>query len=211
MPIVIDRRGFLKQTASAAALWAFSKPLSRRRRIPRRAALRHPHRGRSERYFSWFFPHANLRKAVDQVSAGQFEMLLVNGDMARLLGKPEDYQAFNSFIDPSGRENAAGRHARQSRRAQKCPRRAHQTGRRNRTRPAKTCLHNRRRRHALHPAGFSACDQCHSRPTGTIAAHLAERISGSANCQTYCRLCSPQSGPRQRQRACRCEVACSKF
>jgi 3',5'-cyclic AMP phosphodiesterase CpdA len=100
MPIVIDRRGFLKQTASAAALWAFSKPL-RADTAFRVALLSDTHIAADPKdTFRGFFPHANLRKAVDQVSAGQFEMLLVNGDMARQLGKPEDYQAFNSFIDP---------------------------------------------------------------------------------------------------------------
>jgi 3',5'-cyclic-AMP phosphodiesterase len=100
MPIVIDRRGFLKQTAAAAALWAFSKPL-RADAAFRVALLSDTHIAADPKdAFRGFFPHANLRKAVDQVSAGQFEMLLVNGDMARLLGKPEDYLAFNSFIDP---------------------------------------------------------------------------------------------------------------
>jgi len=99
MPIVVDRRGFLKQTA-AAALWAFSKPL--RADAPFRVALlSDTHIAADPKdTFRGFFPHANLRKAVDQVSAGQFQLLLVNGDMARLLGKPEDYKAFNSFIDP---------------------------------------------------------------------------------------------------------------
>ncbi|HMJ62602.1 MAG TPA: twin-arginine translocation signal domain-containing protein, partial [Bryobacteraceae bacterium] len=100
MPIVIDRRGFLKQTAAAAALWAFSKPL-RADAAFRVALLSDTHIAADAKdTFRGFFPHANLRKAVDQVAAGQFEMLLVNGDMARLLGKPEDYLAFNSFIDP---------------------------------------------------------------------------------------------------------------
>src|SRR6185437_8932808 len=99
MPIVVDRRGFLKQTA-AAALWAFAKPL--RADAPFRVALlSDTHIAADPKdTFRGFSPHANLRKAVDQVSAGQFKMLLVNGDMARQLGKPEDYQAFNSFIDP---------------------------------------------------------------------------------------------------------------
>jgi 3',5'-cyclic AMP phosphodiesterase CpdA len=100
MPIVIDRRGFLKQTATAAALWALAKPL-RADAAFRVALLSDTHIAADPKdTFRGFFPHANLRKAVDQVSTGQFEMLLVNGDMARLLGKPEDYQAFNSFIDP---------------------------------------------------------------------------------------------------------------
>jgi 3',5'-cyclic-AMP phosphodiesterase len=100
MPIVVDRRGFLKQTAAAAALWAFAKPL--RADAPFRVALlSDTHIAADPKdTFRGFSPHANLRKAVDQVSAGQFQMLLVNGDMARLLGKPEDYKAFNSFIDP---------------------------------------------------------------------------------------------------------------
>ena len=100
MPIVVDRRGFLKQTAAAAALWAFAKPL-RADAAFRVALLSDTHIAADPKdTFRGFSPHANLRKAVDQVSAGQFQMLLVNGDMARLLGKPEDYKAFNSFIDP---------------------------------------------------------------------------------------------------------------
>lgn len=100
MPIVVDRRRFLKQTATAAALWAFAKPL-RADAAFRVALLSDTHIAADPKdTFRGFFPHANLRKAVDQVSLGQFQMLLVNGDMARLLGKPEDYKAFNSFIDP---------------------------------------------------------------------------------------------------------------
>ncbi len=100
MPIVVDRRGFLKQTAAAAALWAFAKPL--RSDAPFRVALlSDTHIAADPKdTFRGFSPHANLRKAVDQVSAGQFQMLLVNGDMARQLGKPDDYKAFTSFIDP---------------------------------------------------------------------------------------------------------------
>src|SRR5690348_17029176 len=100
MPIVVDRRGFLKQTAVAAALWAFAKPLHADAPF-RVALLSDTHIAADPKdTFRGFSPHANLRKAVDQVSADQFQMLLVNGDMARLLGKPEDYKAFNSFIDP---------------------------------------------------------------------------------------------------------------
>ena len=100
MPIVVDRRGFLKQTAAAAALWAFAKPL-RADAAFRVALLSDTHIAADPKdTFRGFFPHANLRKAVDQVSAGRFQMLLVNGDMARQLGNPEDYKAFNSFIDP---------------------------------------------------------------------------------------------------------------
>ena len=100
MPIIVDRRGFLKQTAAAAALWAFAKPL-RADAAFRVALLSDTHIAADPKdTFRGFSPHANLRKAVDQVSAGQFQMLLINGDMARLLGKPEDYKAFNSFIDP---------------------------------------------------------------------------------------------------------------
>jgi Icc protein len=100
MPIVIDRRGFLKQTAAAAALWALSKPL-RADTAFRVALLSDTHIAADPKdVYRGFSPHANLRKTLDQVTAGQFRMLLVNGDLARLLGKPEDYQAFNSFIEP---------------------------------------------------------------------------------------------------------------
>jgi 3',5'-cyclic AMP phosphodiesterase CpdA len=100
MPIVIDRRGFLKQTAAAAALWSFTKPL-RADAAFRVALLSDTHIAADTKdTYRGFSPHANLRKTLDQVTAGQFGMMLINGDLARLLGKAEDYLAFNTFIDP---------------------------------------------------------------------------------------------------------------
>jgi 3',5'-cyclic-AMP phosphodiesterase len=101
MPLTIDRRGFLKQTAAAAGFWTFARPLRADTSTFRVALLSDTHIAADPRdSFRGFFPAQNLRRAVGQVSRGQHDMLLVNGDLARLKGLPEDYLAFNSLLDP---------------------------------------------------------------------------------------------------------------
>lgn len=50
--------------------------------------------------FRGFHPHENLQKAVAQATASKFDLAIVNGDLARREGRPEDYRQFTSLIDP---------------------------------------------------------------------------------------------------------------
>jgi 3',5'-cyclic-AMP phosphodiesterase len=101
MPLIIDRRSFLKQTA-AAALIPFSLKLRADQANIRVALLADTHISADPSdKFRGFSPHQNLHKTVDQVAAaGKFDMLVVNGDLARQKGEPDDYVKFNSFLGP---------------------------------------------------------------------------------------------------------------
>ncbi len=98
MPFVIDRRGFLR-TAGAALL----APLGiQAADAPLRLALfsdthiaadpQDQNRG--------FFPHQNLKRAVSQAVTSNYGLLLVNGDLARREGLPEDYVQWNALMQP---------------------------------------------------------------------------------------------------------------
>ena len=54
----------------------------------------------SEDTFRGFFPHRNLRAVCDQVKQSKFDLLVVNGDLARRSGQEGDYAAFRGFVDP---------------------------------------------------------------------------------------------------------------
>ncbi len=98
MPLVVDRRSFLKQAAAGA--FALSK-LNAQTPTLRVALLADTHIAADPNdRFRGFSPHQNLQKTVSQAVASKFEMLLVNGDLARLKGEPEDYLQFNSLVNP---------------------------------------------------------------------------------------------------------------
>ena len=100
MPILIDRRSFLKGTASAIGLACAPRFLAAD--APVRVALfsdTHIAANPSDQ-FRGFFPHQNLKKVVAQTAASKFDLLVVNGDLARLEGRPEDYSAFTALMDP---------------------------------------------------------------------------------------------------------------
>lgn len=101
MPILIDRRAFLRQTASASAVFALT-PHPRADNPVTRAILfsdTHIAADPADR-FRGFSPHENLHKSVAQASAGNFDLLLVNGDLARQKGEPDDYTKFNALLEP---------------------------------------------------------------------------------------------------------------
>jgi Icc protein len=50
--------------------------------------------------FRGFTPYQNLKKTADAVSRTKFDLLLVNGDLARLKGETNDYAGFSGLIDP---------------------------------------------------------------------------------------------------------------
>lgn len=99
MPLVIDRRGFLK--SSFAALGASSLLHADAPATAHWALLSDTHIAAdpsdSNRGFK---PHQNLAKVCEQLNAARFDAILVNGDLARLDGKPQEYVQFTNFIDP---------------------------------------------------------------------------------------------------------------
>src|SRR5271157_1023641 len=113
MPFVIDRRSFLKQ--SLVATGAFSSglgALSLRARDAKSIMVRwallsdtHIAADPSDTYRG-FKPHENLAKVVDKLKASHFDAILINGDLARLEGKPVDYVRFTDFVDPLAEQSA---------------------------------------------------------------------------------------------------------
>jgi 3',5'-cyclic AMP phosphodiesterase CpdA len=102
MPLTLDRRGFLKQSAAFAAGLTLARSLHAADGSARVALLSDTHIAADQNdTFRGFSPHANLRKTLDQVQAApKFDLLVVNGDLARLNGQQQDYAAFTSYIDP---------------------------------------------------------------------------------------------------------------
>lgn len=101
MPILIDRRSFLKRSATlagGAALARFGTAAAAPLRV---AILSDTHiAANPQDEFRGFRPHENLRKAVAQATAAKCDLAIVNGDLARREGLPEDYAKFNSLISP---------------------------------------------------------------------------------------------------------------
>ena len=98
MPFLLDRRRFLK---GSAALLGAGIRLPADSGSARVALLSDTHIAADpENTFRGFFPHQNLRAVCDQVQQSKFDLLVVNGDLARLTGQEGDYAAFRGFIDP---------------------------------------------------------------------------------------------------------------
>lgn len=102
MPLLIDRRSFLRRTAALSgglSLARFGKSGTAPLRI---AILSDTHIAADPQdEFRGFHPHENLRNAVAQVkSVANFDLAVVNGDLARREGRPEDYAQFGSLIRP---------------------------------------------------------------------------------------------------------------
>ena len=98
MPILLDRRGFLATAAGLLASRAFGAPTSAELHWALlsdthiAADIHDANRG--------FLPFENLKLAVAQSTAKPFDGYVVNGDLARLAGHPEDYQRFRESIAP---------------------------------------------------------------------------------------------------------------
>jgi len=110
MPLVIDRRSFLIRTVAAGGILEYAWRL--RGQQPAAAQVRlallsdtHIAADRTDSYRG-FHPFDNLRKTLGQVTALPFEGVIVNGDLARLEGKPPDYERFADLIDPVAEHSA---------------------------------------------------------------------------------------------------------
>lgn len=101
MPILIDRRSFLKRTAALSAGLSLTRWNAEGAAPLRVAILSDTHIAADPQdEFRGFRPHENLRNAVSQATASKFDLAIVNGDLARRDGRPEDYAQFTSLINP---------------------------------------------------------------------------------------------------------------
>jgi 3',5'-cyclic-AMP phosphodiesterase len=101
MPFLLDRRGFLRQSAAIASLCGAGLQLRADTGSARVALLSDTHIAADPAdTFRGFFPHRNLRTVCDEIKGSKFDLLLVNGDLARRTGEEGDYTAFRGFIDP---------------------------------------------------------------------------------------------------------------
>jgi 3',5'-cyclic-AMP phosphodiesterase len=99
-----DRRTFLTLAGAAAASAAMSRAAWAQRTTPgalRLALLSDTHiPADASNEFRGFRPVDNLRAIAPQVAAAQVSGCLVCGDLARLIGTPEDYVALRDLLGP---------------------------------------------------------------------------------------------------------------
>ena len=101
MPFLLDRRRFLKGAVAAASVWGAGFRLRADAANTRVALLSDTHiAANPEDTFRGFSPHRNLRTVCDVVKGSKFDLLVINGDLARRTGEQGDYAAFRGFLDP---------------------------------------------------------------------------------------------------------------
>lgn len=112
MPAIFDqrlpRRQFLRTSAKAFALGAALTGLVRRSTIAaepaeslRLALFSDTHVAADPKTeYRKFLPAENLKRAIEQMAAARPHAALLNGDIARLTGELEDYQAVKSLLKP---------------------------------------------------------------------------------------------------------------
>lgn len=98
MPLVLDRRQFLKTTVAAGACASVLRSSPEQARI---ALLSDIHIAADPGdNFRGFYPHKNLKTVCDQLEQAKFDLLLINGDLARTKGEATDYAAVRKFVSP---------------------------------------------------------------------------------------------------------------
>jgi 3',5'-cyclic-AMP phosphodiesterase len=101
----ISRKTFIKQSASLVGVLSagssfFAHAASSKQEL-RYALLSDTHVAADQNNeYRKFFPYQNLQKVVTQVNEFQPEGIIINGDVARLEGKTEDYQNVKSLLSP---------------------------------------------------------------------------------------------------------------
>jgi 3',5'-cyclic AMP phosphodiesterase CpdA len=101
MPILIDRRYFLKSAVTGASLLAARMGAADPKPEVRWALLSDIHiAADAGDAYRGFHPHENLRKVLGQVQSQAFDAMMINGDLARLEGKPGDYDAVTGYLAP---------------------------------------------------------------------------------------------------------------
>lgn len=104
MPFVLDRRSFLKQSAGLAAGLAASWRLQGRANESsvKWALLSDTHVPADPTdTYRGFRSYDNAKKAFAQAADGKFDTVFVNGDVARLEGKADDYKNFLQLATPA--------------------------------------------------------------------------------------------------------------
>ena len=100
MPIVLDRRSFLKHAAGTFSLRYRREPRADAS-LARFALLSDTHIAADKGdTFRGFNPFTNLTTVVGQVAEQHFDLAIVNGDLARLTGEAADYAQFASLMKP---------------------------------------------------------------------------------------------------------------
>lgn len=101
MPLILDRRSFLKTSAIAAAATALHLRADEAKPEVRWALLSDIHiAADAGDAYRGFHPHENVKRVLQDVRTKPFDMLVVNGDLARLEGKPADYEAVVGYLNP---------------------------------------------------------------------------------------------------------------
>jgi Icc protein len=101
MPIVLDRRSFLKRAASGLSLAVAAAKVRADDSVARLALLSDTHIAADKNdTFRGFNPFSNLTTVVGQVGEQHFDLAVVNGDLARLTGEAADYAQFASLMKP---------------------------------------------------------------------------------------------------------------
>jgi 3',5'-cyclic AMP phosphodiesterase CpdA len=103
MPFLLDRRSFLARSLATTAALSGASRFSFAQPKPqiRWALLSDTHiaADRGDTYRG-FHPHENLKQVLEQVQKTEFDLMLINGDLARLEGKPADYEMLTGYLDP---------------------------------------------------------------------------------------------------------------
>lgn len=103
MPLLLDRRAFLTRTlAGAASLSVASRfTVAEAKSSVHWALLSDIHIAADKAdSYRGFYPHENLQTVLGQVQSGQFDLMLINGDLARLQGQPADYEMLTGYLEP---------------------------------------------------------------------------------------------------------------
>jgi 3',5'-cyclic AMP phosphodiesterase CpdA len=94
MPLVIDRRVFLQAALGSAAF-------AQKRERTRWALLSDTHvPANQDEEYRGFRPAANLKRVIPRLLAYAPDGALISGDIARLVGAREDYDAVKALLEP---------------------------------------------------------------------------------------------------------------
>ncbi len=103
MPLICDRRSFLKTALSSAAALPFVSryAYAEQKAEVHWAALSDIHIAADKGdIYRGFRPHENLKNVLDKLHGFSFDVMVVNGDLARLQGQPGDYEMVTEYLNP---------------------------------------------------------------------------------------------------------------
>jgi Icc protein len=103
MPLLCDRRSFLKSALSTAAAlpfaarYAYAEPKAE----VHWAVLSDIHIAADKGdTYRGFRPHENLKAVLEKLRGLSFDTMIVNGDLARQQGLPADYEMVTEYLNP---------------------------------------------------------------------------------------------------------------